>query len=80
MPQSRWLVEEQYGSTYDDYLKEVRIALGDTPFLDLGRFLPEDKYFDLIHPNLEGAELVSRRIAKFIRDTDAARPVAKEEL
>ena len=72
MPQSTWLVDEYYKETYDDYRKLLGSVVGDTPFLDLARFLRDDEFFDMTHANLASARRISREVARFVRETDEA--------
>jgi hypothetical protein len=73
LPQSTFLLDDYYKSTYDDYAQLLRSVVGDVPFLDLARFLRDEEFRDTTHPNLAAARRVSRRVAQFVRGTDAAR-------
>jgi hypothetical protein len=78
LPQSKWLIDEYFGASYDENVQATACLIGDTPFLDLGRFLSEEEMFDLLHPTLDGSRKVSRRVAQFVRETEAQRLVANE--
>ena len=47
--------------------------MSDIPYLDLARELRDDEFHDVVHANLAAARRLSRRVARFVRETDAAR-------
>jgi hypothetical protein len=51
-------------------------VLGDAPYLDLSRFLRDDEFYDMSHPNLSGAKRVSGRVAQFLREAKETKAVA----
>ena len=67
MPQSTWMVDRYFGNAYDDYRRMLASVVGDTPFLDLSRFLDDDEFYDMSHPTLSGARRVSLRVAEFVQ-------------
>ena len=73
MPQTTLLLDDYYSETYDGYMQLLRNLAGDVPFLDLARFLQDDEFYDTLHPNLLAARRVSKRVAQFVRETDAVR-------
>lgn len=73
VPQSTFLRDDYYRTTYSEYERLLRDVVGDTPYLDLARFLRDDEFHDMTHPNLAAARRTSRRVAQFIRETDAER-------
>ena len=72
MPQSTVMLEDYYADTYDDYEQLLRSTIGDVPYLDLARSLRDDEFHDLVHPRVAAARQISRRVAQFVRETDAA--------
>ena len=73
VPQSSLLRDDYYSAVYDDYEQLLRSVVGDTPYLDLARYLRDDEFFDLTHPTLAAARRTSRRVAQFVREADAGR-------
>jgi hypothetical protein len=43
----------------------VREALGETPFLHLRTFVPDDEFYDSSHTMWSGGRRVSRRVGGF---------------
>jgi hypothetical protein len=70
-PQSTFLRDDYYKAMYDDYERLLRSMVGDIPYLDLARFLRDDEFYDLTHPTLPAAQRLSRRVAQFVRETEA---------
>jgi hypothetical protein len=52
---------------YEAYLRLIRSAIADTPFLDLRTFLADDEFYDEAHSTWSGAVRTSRRVASFIK-------------
>jgi hypothetical protein len=72
MPQSTFMLEDYYVETYADYEQLLRSLTSDVHYLDLARFLPDDEFYDIIHPRLASARIISRGVAQFVRETEAA--------
>jgi hypothetical protein len=72
MPQSTFMQDDYYAETYDGYEQLLRSVVGNVPFLDLARFLRDDEFYDITHANLAAARRISRRVAQFVRETEAA--------
>jgi hypothetical protein len=70
MPQSTFMLDQYFGETYAQYREAMTELLGDIPYLDLSRFLRDDEFYDILHANREAAVKLSRRVARFIRETD----------
>jgi hypothetical protein len=66
LPELSWNRELYKPGRYEAYLDVVRQGLGDTPFLDLRTFLPDDLFFDDAHPTWKGAVRVSGKVGEFI--------------
>jgi hypothetical protein len=66
LPELSWNRELYKPGRYEAYLEVVRSAIGDTPFLDLRTFLPDELFFDDAHPTWDGAIKVSREVGAFI--------------
>lgn len=73
MPQSTLMRDDFFAGTYDDYEQLLRSVTSDVPFLDLARDLQDDEFQDVVHANLVAARRISRRVAQFVRKTDAGR-------
>jgi hypothetical protein len=69
LPQPTILLNDYYKATYDDYEQLLQSIVGDVPFLDLARFLRDDEFHDVTHPNLAAARRTSRRVAQFVRES-----------
>lgn len=52
---------------YERYIRYVRDALGDTPFLDLRELLPASQFYDAGHATIQGAAVVTDTTIAFIR-------------
>lgn len=76
MPQSTWMVDGYFAESYDHYKELLRSVVGDDPFLDLGRFLRDNQFYDMVHPNLEAARRISSRVAQFVHEYDNMKPTA----
>jgi hypothetical protein len=72
MPQSTLMLDDYFADTYDDYEQLVRSLTSDIPFLDLARDLQDDEFHDIVHANLAASRRLSRRVAQFVRETNAA--------
>jgi hypothetical protein len=72
-PQSTLMRDDYYKTVYADYQRLLRSVVGDTPYLDLARFLHDDEFHDITHPTFAAARRMSRRVAQFIKETDAER-------
>jgi hypothetical protein len=66
LPEMSWNRELYDARRYASYLSVVRAALGDTPFLDLRTFIPDDEFYDSSHTMWTAGKRVSRRVAEFI--------------
>jgi hypothetical protein len=73
MPQSTFMLEDYYVKTYADYEQLLRSLTSDVHYLDLARFLRDDEFYDIIHPRLASARIISRRVAQFVHEADAGR-------
>jgi ABC-type multidrug transport system fused ATPase/permease subunit len=73
VPQSTFLRDDYYRTMYPEYERLLRDVVGDTSYLDLARFLRDDEFHDMTHPNLAAARRTSRRVAQFVKETDAER-------
>ncbi len=73
MPQSTLMLNDYYADTYDKYEHLLRSLIGDAPYLDLARSLPDDEFHDITHLRLESARQTSRRVAQFVRETQATK-------
>lgn len=68
------LMQARYDpGVYDTYLRIVKEALGDTPFLDLRTFVGRSGFYDYCHTTREAAIRVSGRIADFVAQRRADR-------
>ena len=68
LPELSWNRVLYQPGRYEAYLDIVRLALGDTPFLDLRTFLPDDEFYDSSHPTWDGGMRVSKRVGAFIAE------------
>lgn len=68
LPELSWNRDLYQPGRYEAYLDVVKSALGDTPFLDLRTFLPDDEFFDDAHPVWPAGFRVSERVAAFIHE------------
>ena len=66
LPEMSWNRELYDERRYASYMDIVRTALGDTPFLDLRTFVPDDEFYDSSHTMWHSGKRVSRRAAAFI--------------
>jgi hypothetical protein len=66
LPEMSWNRELYDAKHYASYMSIVRAALGDTPFLDLRTFIPDDEFYDTSHTMWAAGKRVSRRVAEFI--------------
>jgi len=66
LPQLSWSRELDNPNRYAAYLKLVRDAIGDTPFLDLRTFVPDDGFYDSLHVTWREGKRVSRRVEMFV--------------
>jgi hypothetical protein len=66
LPELSWNRDLYLPGRYDTYLRIVKEAIGDTPFLDLRTFLPDRLFFDDCHPTWEGGIKVSAEVAAFV--------------
>jgi hypothetical protein len=73
MPQSTSLRDDFFADTYDEYEQLLRSLVGEVPFLDLARFLPDADFYDITHPNLAAAQRISRLVAHFMHEADLTR-------
>jgi hypothetical protein len=71
MPQSTLLLDDYYAQTYDGYEQLLRSLTGGVPVVDLAHFLRDDEFHDVTHANLAAARRISRRVAQFVRETEA---------
>jgi hypothetical protein len=53
---------------YQRYVALVRESLGNTPYLDLREMLHRSEFNSLVHATLPGAERVTDRVIRFIRE------------
>ena len=77
MPEVSWNRDLYPPGRSERYLAIVREALGDTPFLDLRTFLPDEEYFDSCHPIWEGCVKVSDAVGAFVARERATRGSSK---
>jgi hypothetical protein len=75
LPELSWNRELYLPGRYEEYRRIVREALGETPFLDLRTFLPDELFFDDCHPTWDGAIRVSAEVGAFIAAHRLARHV-----
>ncbi|HYN08783.1 MAG TPA: hypothetical protein VES67_15490 [Vicinamibacterales bacterium] len=66
LPELSWNRELYQPGRYEAYLRIVKAALGETPFLDLRTFLPDELFFDDCHPTWDGGVRVSSEVGAFI--------------
>jgi len=66
LPEHSWNRELYLPGRYEAYLRIVKEALGDTPFLDLRAFLPDNSFYDESHPTWDGGVRVAREVGTFI--------------
>jgi len=66
LPQLSWSRELDNPDRYAAYLELVRDAIGDTPFLDLRTFVPDDGFYDSLHVTWREGKRVSRRVGMFV--------------
>jgi hypothetical protein len=66
LPEISWNRELYQPGRYEAYLSIVKEALGETPFLDLRTFLPNELFFDDGHPTWDGGKRVSEAVGTFI--------------
>ncbi len=57
---------------YQEYLRLVRAAIGQTPFLDLRELLAADEFYDAGHATVRGAIIVTDRTIDFLRANHSA--------
>lgn len=72
LPEGPWTELFYEAGNYDEYLRILRDAIGETPFLNLRRFLQQDEFHDWAHPNRAGAVRVSERVVQFLVESDNA--------
>jgi hypothetical protein len=63
---------------YQDYLAIVRLALGDTPFLNLRTYLTDDEFFDDAHATWAGGIRLSARVSAFVEHERQRRRSAED--
>ena len=68
LPELSWNRVLYQPGRYEAYLDIVGLALGETPFLDLRTFLPDDDFYDSAHPTWDGGMRVSKRVGAFIAE------------
>lgn len=66
LPEMSWNRELYDPQRYASYMSIVRTGIGDTPFLDLRMFIPDDEFYDSAHTMWSGGRRVSRRVGEFI--------------
>jgi hypothetical protein len=54
-------------ANYAAYMELLRTEMDGVPFLDLREFLPEEEFFDAVHPQLPGARRITNRVIEFIK-------------
>ncbi len=67
LPELSWNRKLFEPGRYEAYLRIVEDVLGDTPFLNLRTYLPDDDFFDDAHPTWPAAIRVSAEVGAFIR-------------
>ena len=72
MPQSTFLRDDYYQAMYDEYEQLLRSLTSDVHYLDLARSLRDEEFHDMTHLKLGAARRTSRRVAQFVRETEAA--------
>lgn len=72
MPEGGWVRESFYDpGIHEAYMRVLREALGELPFLDLREALPDDGFFDWSHPTHESGLQLSRMVAEELRRLDS---------
>jgi hypothetical protein len=79
LPELSWNRALYAPGRYEAYLKVVRGAIGNTPFLDLRMFLTDEEFFDDAHPTWPGGIRVSEKVAAFIGSARPTRAVRVPE-
>jgi hypothetical protein len=68
MPEGGWARQLFYKpGIHEAYMEVLREAVGDLPFVDLREELPDDGFFDWMHPTRDAALTLSRKVAAEIR-------------
>lgn len=68
MPEGGWARQLFYKpGIHEAYMEVLGEAVGDLPFVDLREELPDDGFFDWMHPTRDAALTLSRRVAAEIR-------------
>jgi hypothetical protein len=68
MPEGGWARSGFYDpGIHETYMAVLREAIGDLPFLDLRDALPDDAFFDWMHPTRRGGRVLTRKVAETVR-------------
>lgn len=68
MPEGGWARSGFYEpGIHETYMTVLHEAIGDLPFLDLRDALPDDAFFDWMHPTRRGGRVLTRRVAEAVR-------------
>jgi hypothetical protein len=68
MPEAEWRRAFYAPGIYEEYQSVLTRAAGSLPILDLRTALPDERYFDTLHLDREGAYDFSRRVAELLVD------------
>jgi hypothetical protein len=79
MPEGGWARRLFYKpGIYEAYMDVLREAVGDLPFVDLREELPDEGFFDWMHPTRDAALRLSRRVAAEIRQRTSDERVERD--
>jgi hypothetical protein len=79
MPEGGWARRLFYKpGIYEAYMDVLREAVGDLPFVDLREELPDEGFFDWMHPTRDAALRLSRRVAAEIRQRTSVERVERD--
>jgi hypothetical protein len=77
MPQSTLLLDDYYVEMYAGYERLLRSLTSGAHYLNLARSLRDDDFYDMTHLKLAAARQTSRRVAQFVRETEAGHQSGK---
>jgi len=79
MPEGGWARQFFYKpGIHEAYMEVLREAVGDLPFVDLRDELPDEGFFDWMHPTRDAALTLSRRVAAEIRQRTSDERVERD--
>ncbi len=79
MPEGGWARQLFYKpGIHEGYMEVLREAVADLPFVDLREELPDDGFFDWMHPTRDAALTLSRKVAAEIRQRTSDERVERD--